>query len=195
MAAFIPSGAPLSVKLVGAHTYFTPSTTTVNTSFEYQFPDTWLLINVAMQQKGDVRTIVGLNVVPRTQSLEEENKFTFSGKSALQYATLASGIMAAAISLYALVVCIRTKLPRRKWLWILFIISGLGKLWVNWTTGQWGLQPISVQLFSLSAFAALYGPWMISTSVPLGAIVFLVSRRKLAMQPAAVEASNNSLTD
>lgn len=45
MADLIPSQEPTSIKLVGAHKLQTPDATTVNTTFEYNFGDKWLLTN------------------------------------------------------------------------------------------------------------------------------------------------------
>jgi hypothetical protein len=56
----------------------------------------------------------------------------------------------------------------------------VGKFSVNWTTGQWAVSLTSVQLFCASAFAPLYGPWTIAVSLPLGALVFLLLRRRLS---------------
>lgn len=131
------------------------------------------------QEKNGFKTIVGMNILPQPASLEEQNRFTLSGKEAIQYIVLGFGVGSVLLSLYSLIVCIRTKLPRRKWPWILFIIFGFGQLVVNWTTGEWGIVPIAVQLFSFSASAPLYGPWTISTSMPLGAILFLLYRARL----------------
>jgi hypothetical protein len=126
-------------------------------------------------------TIVGLGVHPLSASLEVQNRFTLANKSALQYGALAAAIGVTIFTLFALVVCIRTKLARRKWLWILLILIGFGKIMVNWTTGQWGLSILAVQLFSASATAEYFGPWIISVSLPIGAAIFLSRRRELAV--------------
>jgi hypothetical protein len=179
MAGMVPSQAPVSVKLVGAHTFRGADSSTLNTTFEYEYENTWLLANVAMQEKGGVKTIVGFNVYPRSGSLEAENRFTLAGKGLAQYLVLAGAIAAALMTIYSLVVCVRTKLPGRKWPWVLFILVGFGKFAVNWTTGEWGITPLSVQLLSASAFAPLYGPWTVAVSLPVGAVLFLVFRGKV----------------
>ena len=180
MAAMIPADPPVSVKLVGAHRYSsTPNGTTVNLIYEYQFSDRFVLANVAMMTNNGETTVVGLHVEPEATSLESQNRFTLSGKSALQYGVLVSAIAAALFTVVVLVVCAKTKMKRRKWLWILFILFGFGKLSVNWTTGQWGIAVLAAQLFSASAVAALYGPWMVSVSLPVGAALFLIYRRRL----------------
>jgi hypothetical protein len=183
----LPKGAPTSVKLVGAHKFISSSWTRTNTTFEYQWGDKWFLCNVAIQKSATAQTIVGIRVSPQTASLEAQNKFTLKGKSPSQYAILVGAILTFSLTVFALVECIRMKGIRRKWLWIVFIIFGFGILSVNWSTGVVGFKLLSVALFSASALAPLYGPWTISMSAPVGAIVFLLRRRKLrsALQPTA----------
>jgi len=137
MAEFIPPQDPLSVKVIGANVFRSPGLYRSNLSFEYQFPSAWLLINVAVQKKGDVSTIIGFNTYRISDSLENIHKFTFAGKSAFQYSVLALVVLIPLFILCVLVLCIRTKMAKRKWLWIIFIIVGIGSFNMNWTTGQW----------------------------------------------------------
>jgi hypothetical protein len=187
MADLIPPGDPTSVKLVGAQSYYSPGAATVKTTFEYNFGEKWLLAYVAIKNRNDVKTIVGFHVYPEALALERQNAFTLAGKPAIAYIVLCATLVAPLFTVYALVLCIRTRLRgRRKWLWILFIVIGFGKFAVNWTTGQWSISPAYVQLFSASAFAPIYGPWTIAASVPLGAIMFLLRRKSLSA-PARVD--------
>jgi hypothetical protein len=178
MAAAIPTQDPISVKVIGAQQVRNSDLYRINLSFEYQFPSKWLLINVATQKKDGVSTIVGFNIYPLLNSLENLNKFTLMGKNLLQYMALSLAILIPLFTLYALVLCIRTKMEKRKWLWIIFILIGFGKFTVNWTTGQWNLAPLSLQLFGAGSFAPPYDAWLISISLPLGAILFLLRRKK-----------------
>jgi hypothetical protein len=139
MADLIPADPPVSVQLVGAHRMSsTSSGTVVNLTFEYRFHDRFVLANVATKIINGVTSIVGFDVQPESGSLESRNLFTLGGKNALQYGVLTLAVGVAIFTLCVLVVCIRTKLKRRKWLWVLFILFGFGKLSVNWATGQWG---------------------------------------------------------
>jgi hypothetical protein len=187
MAAAIPAQDPISVKVIGAQQVRNPGLYRINLSFEYQFPSKWLLINVATQKRDGVSTIIGFHIYPLSDSLENLNKFTLAGKNLLQYATLAFAILIPVFTLYALVLCIRTKMEKRKWLWIIFITIGIGKFTVNWTTGQWNIAPLFFQFFGAGAFAPPYGAWLISISLPLGAILFLLRRKKsvASIEPAS----------
>ncbi len=181
MAGLIPPGKPRSVKLVGAHTLKSADQQQANLTYEYEYeyPGKWLLINVATRKTGSGVSIVGFRVQPEDQSLEDQNRFTVSGKTALQYLVLALAVVVPLITLYAFVVCIRTPFAGRKWPWLLFILAGIGSLAVNWTTGEWAVGILRVQLLGASATAPLYGPLTIAVSLPVGALVFLARRQRL----------------
>lgn len=193
MAAAFPAGDPVSVKLVGANSFHSSSIDKMNMSFEYQFPDRWLLVSVATRAaSGGVRMVDGLHVNELSDSLENINRFTLGGRGVSQYATIMLLVIAMLFTLYALVACIRTRIAKRKWLWIIFILVGFGKLSVNWTTGHLGYMPATIQLFSASAISQLYGPWIISVSFPLGAVWFLMRRKFLIANPVTYSASEVS---
>jgi hypothetical protein len=190
MAALIPAGTPTSVKLVGANRFSSPAVaTTLNLTYEYQFGQQFLLVNVQTKTRDSAVTIIGFRVHPLSASLETQNRFTLSNKGALQYAVLVAAIGAALFTLYALIVCIRTPMARRKWLWIIIILFGVGKLAVNWTAGEWGFTVLAAQLLSASATAGFFGPWIISVSLPLGAAIFLSRRKDLDFSPAVDDGS------
>ena len=181
MAELIPDEPPGSIKLIGANTHINSSQgqTVRNLTFEYEFSNKWILANVATKKTLTSFTIVGIGVLEQANSVEVLNKFRLSGKSPVHYATLLLSGVFVLLTLYAVVVCIRTKMARRKWLWVLFILFGIGKFTINWTTGAWHINPLAIQLLSAGAVAPLYGPWTVVVSVPLGAIVFLTRRKRL----------------
>ena len=149
MANQIPNQEPTSVKLVGAKTFHMASTTTVNTTFEYKFGPKWLIANVAIQDKKGVKTIVGFNVNPEPSSLESQNRFSLFGKSAVQYCALSAAIAAALLTLYSLIVCIRTKLSGK---------NGRGFFSSSWASEKWrsiGLPGNGVSIYSLCSCLVL----------------------------------------
>jgi hypothetical protein len=189
MAAAVPAGSPVSRKLVGSNTVVSPGATTANFTFEYEFPGRWLLINIAIQEKGGRHTILGFRVSRIQDSVEHMNRFTLAGKGPGYYLVLGLVLAAPLLSIFSLIACIRTKVRRLKWLWILFILFGFGIYSLNWTTGQTSYGILSFQLLSASAFRQLFGPWTLSVSLPVGAIVFLVVRGRLAKPIASPEQS------
>lgn len=183
MAALFPSGKPLSVKVVGSHVLQSAQLHKSSITFEYQFPGKWLLANVAIQRKGDTSTLIGLTVHRIPDSLENLTRFTLSGKSSLHYAVLSLAVLIPLFIVSVLVLCVRTRVRRRKWLWIIFILLGIGRFAINWTSGQWAVTPLSIELLGAGATAAPYGPWTLYVSIPLGAILFLLMRPRLREAP------------
>lgn len=178
MHTLIPDQEPISIKVVGFQTHYSADYSTVNVTFEYQFSDRWLLANAALKRKDGVTTLVGLNVIPLQDSLENINAFTLANKSILHYLFLIITVFIALFSIYTLVLCIKTKPLPKKWLWIIFILIGAGKVGINWTSGEIFYMVLAVQLFSAAASAQLYNPWVISFSLPIGAIIFLIRRNQ-----------------
>jgi hypothetical protein len=178
ISEMIPPGKADSVTLVGAQSERWNGVKTVNLTYQYQFGNQWFLINCATRGEGDAIRIVGLNVTPIARSLEEENKFTLTGKGFAQYAVFAAAILFPILSIYALVLCARDKSLRRKWAWVLFVIFGFSEFSVNWATGEWSFQPVYFLLFSAGAAASPYGPWTISAALPIGAVWYLLRRHR-----------------
>ena len=179
MAALFPAENPQSIKLVGLDVSHGQENPTRNITLEYQFPSKWLLVNIAIERKGDVSKVVGFHVNLIPDSLENLNKFTLVRKSGIQYLILTSAVCSLLFSFYVLTLCVQTNVGRTKWLWILFVLTGVGQLAVNWTTGQWTFTLLSIQLPCCRAFASPYGPWTVVATLPVGAILFLNHRWKM----------------
>ena len=178
IADYFPGGELLSTELIGSHVNTFNSQWQGNFTFEYQFSGGWALANVVLKRTKDALSVVGFNVYRTEASQRELNKFTLAGKSAIQYLVLTLAIAAPLFVLVTLYFCIKTPIQKRKWLWVLFVLVGVGSMSVNWSSGQYHIQPLSLNLFSASALAAgPFAPWIISASIPLGAILFWFKRK------------------
>lgn len=183
IAKQVPSGEPTNVRTVGAHTNSANSVTSFNLTFEYQYKDSWLLANAVLERRNGNVVVQGIHLTPRTRSLEAENAFTLAGKSALHYAVLALAVVIPLLVVCALVACVRTKVPKRKWLWLLFVAVGLVQFQFNWTTGAWDIQPLSFALLGAGFFkAGPVAPYVFTLAFPLGALVFLGKRRSFVQR-------------
>lgn len=187
MAAVVPAGEPISVKTVGAHVAW-DSRKGTNTSvvLEYEFPSNkWILVEMLVYSKAEESAITYFHVEQEPASLEDLNRFTLIGKEPVQYVILGAAIGVAGLMIYALVLCIRTPMAKHKWLWIILIFLGVAKIGVNWTTGETFYRIIYLFIPAATAGKDLYGPWSISISLPVGALLFLTYREKLRKREAA----------
>lgn len=192
MAAVFPSSEPASTKLVAARViHHADSSTTSSLTFEYGFaaqptssrtesiPGGWFLAEVVVQTAGSKRKVQLLTFTPIPAPLEKMNAFTLSDKGISQDVALGLTIFVLLFSLDAFVLCLRTKMGKKKWVWLILIAIGVFRFTANWTTGQWSYTPLAVQVPPVMWFCMPYGPWMVQITIPLGAIAFLVSRKKL----------------
>lgn len=196
MAAMIPAGEPISEKTVGAYASCeTRKGCFTRVTLEYQFTSKWLLVEMIVHRQNGKSSITSFQVAPESTSLEEANRFTLIDKGAEQYIIFGGALVSILVTLWALVVCIRTPFRRRKWLWILFVLIGIGRVGVNWTTGAIFYRILFIYIPPAMIDNSLYGPWMVAVSLPLGALIFLMMRDKLRRQePPSVPVDAVSLT-
>jgi hypothetical protein len=124
MAAMFPPGEPKIVNTVGVNTSTVNDVTTYYLTFEHEFSNSWLLTNVVLQRRDTQVTVLGLHVNPMKQSLKELNRFTFAGKGILHYLVFSLAIAIPLFIVFTLVLCFRTHIAKRKWLWLLFVAVG-----------------------------------------------------------------------
>jgi len=182
MAGMFPAEEPKSVKVVDIKFLRHQGVSTHSLTLEYEFSETWLLVNIGIKRLNETSTIAVFRVTPISDSLESVNRFSLEGKGSVQYLMLGLALAAPIFSFYVLVVCLRTRGQPFKWLWAIFILFGVGKLAVNWTTGELGFTPLAVHIpcASMTAVPA-YGPWVVAVSLPLGALLFMARRSTNAM--------------
>jgi hypothetical protein len=190
IADAFPGGEPISSRAVGQHLQTRlpfdgkPKTTNYVLSKEYEFPSGWMMLVVQYRMAGEEFTLLGLRIFELPASLEETNRFTLEGKGPLHFLVLGGVVVIPLFIITTVVICVRTPI-RRKWLWILFILFGIGSFVLNWSTGEYSIQPLTFRLLGASGLQTPFGPWVFGISFPLGAILFLLKRRKLLKTPAA----------
>jgi hypothetical protein len=188
-----PSAQPASVKTVEAGTVRGRNGFTTHITLEYEFapqitptsgrtelvPRRWLLAQVVILRGDGTRTIRGLAVTPTSKSYEEMNEFSLADKGVSQYAGLSLALGVAGLTLYAFVLCVRSKIGEKKWIWLMPTLVGVFRVTVNWTSGQWTSTPLAFRIPPFSVAFAAYGPWQIGIYAPVGAIAFLLYCRSL----------------
>jgi hypothetical protein len=182
MSALLPPEEPSKVSLLSTRQNHSSGQAMSNLTYEYTYPKQWFILEVTLNKSHDQPSILGIRITPQSAQIEEQNSFSLVGKSLLQYLILALAVAFAIVTIVALIICIKMKLRRRKWPWMLFILFGFGNLAVNWSTGEFGFAMLAIQMFSASASAVPHGPWILSISLPLGAVCFLIFRKNHAAE-------------
>ena len=181
MGRFFPSRAPTSIDLVGYRLLrINNEPDQYNLTYQYGYGQKWLLVNVAFRDlSSEGKQIIAFNVSPIERSLQEIHKFSLQGKGSMHYSFLIICTTCPLFIFSTLIVCIKTKLKKRKWLWIPFVMLGMVQFSLNWTTGQFWIKLLSIQLLGTGAVSAsIYSPWILSFSLPVGAIIFWIKRLK-----------------
>jgi len=170
---------PKKILMVGSNYVSSPDSSLTSITYEYEFAKSYALANVTMITKDSTTLLAGFRVWPMNESLAEINAFALTGKSFLHYSFLLFGALSLLFILYSLIICAKSKI-NKKWLWIIFILIGLGKFGIIWTNGQVFFSIFTFQILGFGITkSGIYAPWVVSISFPLGAILFLIKRKKL----------------
>jgi hypothetical protein len=186
LAAQFPQRSPIDVRLVGYQTHAVKvvggsATTVSNVTFESRYDGSYVVTNVVLRSVDDgERRIIGLHAQALRDSLGVLNAFSLGNKGFVHYVFLLVMSAVAVTVLTALVSWFRRRhVTRRKWWWLLAILVGPFKLSINWSTGALAIQALTIQLFGVSAVRdGLVGPWILSFSIPAGAIAFMINARR-----------------
>jgi len=182
-------GTPQEATLIGAQVVTDARTGVRRARLEYQLHDGsgFVLADFIIRRAASETVVETLHLEPLPGDLREIHRLRIGDKGALHWLMLLAVAGEIALMVYALVRCAMTPLRRRKWMWILFVLCGFGGLTFNWTNGAIDYRILNVQLFGIGfSKGGPYAPWLLSLSLPVGALVFLARRRHLvAMATAA----------
>ena len=198
MSNAIPTGEPASIKTVDSRVVHSEDGSTSCITLEYEFrpqaitvggktelSGVWLIAQVLIPTKDGAKTLTGFHVSPSSRSFEEINEFTLADKGIPQALALSLAISVLGFTLHVFVLCIRTKMGKKRWVWLILIAIGVFRFTANWTTGEWFYTPLTFQVPPVTWICTPYGPWMIQITIPFGAIAFLLwrNRRPSAASP------------
>jgi hypothetical protein len=177
--ALVPQEEPLGVKTLGASTECKGSgVCTKLIVLEYKYPDRWILFEVTVSNQSGHDAITDLTVRPESSPVDSMSRFTLSGKGLDHYSILLMALISVSIAIYAVVICIRTPIQKRKWLWIVIIILGIGKFGIEWSSGELWYKVLYLSIFP-AGFGFDYESPFVYASIPAGAILFLLLQRHL----------------
>lgn len=178
LKAMVPRETPKSVKLIGSRTSHNSNSTEYALTYEYEYSRNWLVTQIVLQRNGSALKITGVNFTPLANSVEHFNRFTLSGKGARHFVFLIAAPLILIFIVWTAITCWRTPVPKRKWLWMIFILLGLGSLTLNWTSGEVEYQVLGVSFLGVGFSKDFYGPLLLQISLPVGAAVFWLRRKK-----------------
>jgi hypothetical protein len=194
---FAALGVLDSAKVTNGQAFFAGGSTRARRVLMYEL---WghgaiALAEIEILEDGTERSVNGLQMRPIAKSLEATNGFRANAGPA-QIAVLLLAIGLGLFELGTAVIVAITPM-RRRWLWALFALFGVGTFAMNWTTGVVSSNLFYVQLIGSIQRVGLAGPWFISVSFPLGAIVALRKRSQAlttTATPAVAEISDAGLS-
>lgn len=177
LRAYASTTPPKQQRLVGVD-YASDATglQTQNLVYELNYPGFSVLYQVRLKRPGKTAPwgIEAANLNRATEAELAKGRFNLVDRSPAQWSFLAATILSPLLMLSALVAVVRAPGLKRKWLWGLLALAGLGTATMNWTTGAAAFQPIAVNLIGAGVvkqgFSGFF-PWTLKFTLPVGAVI------------------------
>lgn len=172
---------PTSVSFVRANVILVGDTTRGFLTYELSSHGRAVLVGVDVVRARRPGSVVAVRAYAESVPLSVTNEFSLRRRSGVHYAFLLLAALSGATCIAGAGVAAIRKMS---FSWILFSLMGVCEGSVNWTTGYWQVNLFAVQLLGGGCSrVGQVGPWVISWSLPVGAIVVLFrsrSRRRTA---------------
>ncbi len=185
----IPDSEVQQIKIVNFNTFFKKIIYSPNNNSQKKINKILLQYEIKVNKKFFLITFIlnkakelqisGFYIKPLPKSVEELSKFSFSNATIVNYIFILLAIIVLFIIFYSLFLIVKTKI-KRKWLWFLFSLFGFIKIGSVWGTFDIRIYPFTFQFLGVSFLKTdLFTPYVLSFSIPIGAIIFLLKRKKL----------------
>lgn len=104
---------------------------------------------------------------------EASQAFWAPGRTSGQWLFLGLALATPVFMFWTAIRVFRTPSLEGRVFWALLCLAGAGTAWMDWTSGVTGFNPVSLKLmgFGLEKGASPLAPWMVSLTLPVGAIL------------------------
>jgi hypothetical protein len=181
MQGMIPPQPPKVQVLKSAVQANPDGSTDYGAMYEYDYPSTAVLAEIQMRQdKAGRKAITAVQLRQAPVGIAHAFDFGLTGKKYYQYIFLVLMALAPGFGVWGLAALWRAPDIKWKFFWALAMLLGFMDLTMDWRTGDVILNIAFVHPFWI--YARKFGPlspWMLSTSLPLAAIAFLLGYRRL----------------
>lgn len=155
-------------------------------SYETKTRSGWMIINLELAGSRNSPRVIGFRWVPTSVRQADVHRFSMNGRRVIDYLFLCMWSAAVIVSLAGAWLAFRT---RRGFGMVVFCLIGFTKATLNWSSGHLAFQMLGAQLLGIGAKReGEAGPWLISVSLPIGAILMIINtiqRRRVGLKPAA----------
>lgn len=182
----VPKAANYKLVTVAVQTSTVDGTSQSLKALNYEFGagNTWAVAQIVEKDTPGGPQIVGWHAAVSQHQPTTRGEFTLAGKSALHYFWLLAMVLSTGTIVAALILIGRSPDVQRRWLWAIGSSLGLGQFTLNWMTGDWAVRPLGFFLLGSAAFRpSPFDPWMLSFSLPIVAVIFLLRRKALMARP------------
>lgn len=170
---------PDTLELIGFQALTMDGRYSISLTYQLHGPTGWGAATVPLERRARGFVVMGLQFESVPRSLQELNAFTLRGRTWRHYLILTMALVSVFLMVGSAILVACTPMPRR-WLWAFTALVGVGQIGIDWTSGSVFVNFLRLQLLGAGFLRPSWaGPWIISFSLPVGAVWALWHRRRI----------------
>lgn len=180
LSSIFPDGQPKSLDLIQSRADEIEGGFVAYTIWEYSWAEDFVFGKFTTVVTDDSAKIINYKVIRQDRSVADVSFPGFEKAVPKNYMAAAALIGSLSLMLVTFVVALRTPIKRRKWLWCLLPLAGVGRVLFDWNYATYSVYWFSVHLLGAGVFSPGLGEsYYLKFTIPVGAIVFLIFRKKI----------------
>ena len=189
LRVYAPPGEPTRRRLINFFRGY-GQTESLSLQYELTYPGEGVLYDIRLKRpKGGAWRAEYVHLQRATDAQLAPNRFTLA-KPPGHWLFLALTLLSPVTMLAALVAVVRAPRFKRKWLWAIVALAGMGSVSMDWSTGQVLFNPLTLALIGVGAttqgFLGFF-PYIVKFTLPIGAMAafWRVAKARRAAKTAA----------
>lgn len=152
--------------------------TTYNITIQLKYEKKYMLYNFLIIKEENDYKLYNTYFEHVKESLRQTNKFSFKNKSIWHYIILILNITMLLGSIIIASIAF-SKSQNKRWLWSILSLSGIGLFYFNWSTGNWGINPLSIGIpVATINRTGTFAPIIFNLRFPVGALIYWLTKHK-----------------
>lgn len=177
-ATLIPPGEPVTVRRLSAEGFTTPRERHLMVRDEYGYTARVVIATTRIAWRDDEPariTALSIRTYSRIAIAREAPKLSWTDATRTHRYFAAVALSSVGLMAFAVVGVLVTRGFRRKWLWCLVSLVGVGVFRLDWGEGEWTFEPAFVSIVGagVSRGPLPFDPWIAYFHVPAGALLVL----------------------
>ena len=146
------------------------------TEYEFNYDNYYYGFIITIKEEENKLSIIGFNGNKFDRPISEINKLSSSNLGLSHIIFIILSIAIVGFIIFSIIDIAKSEI-KKKWIWIIISLIGFCGISLNWTTSDIDFKLLTIKLLGIGfSRAGDFAPWILSISIPIGAIIYWIKK-------------------